>query len=306
MVNTKNNFSKLRGNLRQNHKLAKYTSWKIGGEAEYFYEPADLEDLKFLLQTWKENPITILGAATNVLIRDKGIKGLVIYLRNRLNKLKILDSSNTLILHIEAGVSLASLLQKCMHFGAINAAFMAGIPGTIGGALKMNAGANGGCIWNHVIAVETINRFAEVRLRQAEEFTANYRKVTGLAEGEWFAAALLNFELNTAHCDIRDIKQQISDYLQKRKNTQPLDLPSCGSVFRNPEGHYAAKLIEASGLKGRQIGAAKVSEKHANFIVNCGNASSDSIEALIQEIIFVVKKYHKIELVPEVHVLGEK
>jgi UDP-N-acetylmuramate dehydrogenase len=285
--------------LRQDHLLAEYTSWKIGGAAEYFYEPADLADLKLLLQSWQEGPITILGAATNVLIRDKGVKGLVIYLRNCLNKLDELDDFT---LRVEAGVGLARLLQKCMSLGMCDAAFMAGIPGTVGGALAMNAGAYGDCIWKHVTAVETINRFGEIKLRPAEEFTASYRQVIGLAKEEWFIAAQLFF----ARGDKQEMQRQVTEHLQKRKNSQPLDLPSCGSVFRNPPGDYAARLIEAARLKGRQIGGAKISEKHANFIVNCGKASASDVEELMQEIIHIVKQVHKVNLVPEVHVLGEK
>ncbi|CAL7960750.1 UDP-N-acetylenolpyruvoylglucosamine reductase [Gammaproteobacteria bacterium] len=295
----KNTFLKLRGNLRQNHLLAEYTSWKIGGAAEYFYEPADLEDLNFLLQSWKQRPITILGAATNVLVRDRGIKGLVVYLRNCLNGLSELDDFT---LRAEAGVGLARLLQKCLDSSMCNAVFMAGIPGTVGGALAMNAGANGDCIWNHVTCVETINRFGEIKLRQAKEFIANYRQVIGLAAEEWFVAAQLVFTRDNT----QEMQLQVSECLQKRRNSQPLDLPNCGSVFRNPQGDYAARLIETSGLKGKQIGGAKISEKHANFIVNCGMASAVDVEALIQEIMLTVKLEHGVDLVPEVHILGEK
>jgi len=290
---------KLRGKLYQNHLLAEYTFWKIGGAAEYFYEPVDLEDLKLLLQSWHEGPITILGAATNVLIRDKGIKGLVIYLRNCLNESNELDNST---LRAEAGVGLARLLQKCMSLGMTGAAFMAGIPGTVGGALAMNAGAYGDCIWKHVVAVETINRFGEIKLRPAEEFIANYRQVIGLGAEEWFVRAQLVF----VRGDVQEMQCQVSEHLQKRKSSQPLDLPSCGSVFRNPPGDYAARLIEVVGLKGRQIGGAKISEKHANFIVNCGKALASDVEALMREIMLTVNRVHKIDLIPEIHILGEK
>jgi UDP-N-acetylmuramate dehydrogenase len=293
------NLPKLRGNLQQNHLLAEYTSWKIGGPAEYFYEPADLEDLKELLREWKDQPITILGAGTNVLVRDGGIKGLVVYLRNCLDCLSELDDFT---LRVEAGVGLARLVQKCVRLGMVDAVFMAGIPGTVGGALAMNAGAYGDGVWNHVVAVETINRLGEVKLRQAKEFIIGYREAVGLDEEEWFVAAQLFF----ARGEIKDAKKQAREYLQKRKNSQPLDLPSCGSVFRNPSDDYAARLIETSGLKGRQIGGAKVSEKHANFIVNCGGATAVDVEALMQEIVVAVKRAHKINLAPEVNILGEK
>lgn len=287
------------GKLQKNHPLAEYTSWKIGGSAEYFYEPADLNDLRLFLQSWQGRPIVMLGAATNVLIRDAGIKGLVVYLHNHLHKV---DELNVFTLRVEAGVGLASLVQKCVHLGMIDASFMAGIPGTVGGALAMNAGAYGDCIWNHVVAVETINRLGEIKLRSAKEFTAGYRQVIGLAEEEWFVAAQLIF----IHGDKQKMEERIREQLQKRRNSQPLDLPSCGSVFRNPRGDYAARLIEESGLKGKEIGGAKVSEKHANFIVNYAGAKAADVETLMQEIMVTVKQAHNVDLVPEVRILGEK
>ncbi|MBU0744513.1 MAG: UDP-N-acetylmuramate dehydrogenase [Gammaproteobacteria bacterium] len=290
---------KLRGTLQQDHQLAEYTSWKIGGPAEYFYRPVDLEDLMQLLRSWEDNPITILGAATNVLIRDKGIKGLVVYLRNTLNNLQIIDDFN---LRTESGVSLAHLIKKCIDAGMTDMTFMAGIPGTIGGALKMNAGANGDCIWNHVQSVETINRRGEIRTRQANEFKAAYREIDGLDPDEWFVAANLVF----ARGKKSEAQEKIQTYLKKRANSQPLNKPNCGSVFRNPTGDYAARLIESCGLKGKTIGGAQVSEKHANFIINHDNAKAIDIEALIQEIMDTVEKSTGIKLIPEVHILGQK
>ncbi len=294
----KKNLAELKNTLLTNHVLAEHTSWKIGGSAEYFYRPRNIDDLAKLLQIWPDEPITLLGAATNVLVRDKGIKGLVIYLRNSLNNFQKIGANT---LRVESGCNLTQLVQKCADFGMIDAAFMAGIPGTLGGALKMNAGAYGDTIWHHVQAVETINRRGQIKFRKAAEFIAHYRHIEGLANDEWFIAAHLYFTLD----NIEKTKQQIQTYLQKREKSQPLNLPSCGSVFRNPEGDYAARLIEANNLKGRQIGGAKVSEKHANFIVNCGHATAADVEALIQEIIITVEKANHIKLIPEVHILGE-
>ena len=291
------NFSKLRGKLLHNHLLAEYTSWKIGGPAEYFYRPVDLEDLVQIMRVWQEEPITILGAASNVLIRDGGIKGLVIYLRHSLNKLDELDDFN---LRVEAGLDLRHLVEKCANLGMFDATFMTGIPGTIGGALKMNAGAYGSRIWNHVIAVETINRIGEIKLRRACEFAVTYRQVDGLNKEEWFVAAQFNF----LRGKVEEAKQQVQTYLQRRNKSQPLEFPSCGSVFRNPEGDYAARLIETVGLKGKQIGGARISERHANFIVNCGNATAADVETLMQEIIIKVESSSGVKLIPEVHVLG--
>ncbi|EKD45763.1 MAG: UDP-N-acetylenolpyruvoylglucosamine reductase [uncultured bacterium] len=290
--------SKLKNKLQRNHPLAEYTSWKIGGPAEYFYRPMDLEDLVQIMRVWQEEPIMVLGAASNVLIRDAGIKGLVIYLRNSLTKFDELDDSN---IRVEAGVELMHLVEKCVSLGMFDAAFMSGIPGTVGGALKMNAGAYGERIWNHIVAVETINRSGEIKLKQAKDFAVGYRQVDSLAKDEWFVAAQFNFTRG----EVQAAKQQVQTYLQKRSKSQPLDFPSCGSVFRNPEGDYAARLIEACGLKGKQIGGARVSEKHANFIINCGNAIAVDVETLMQEIITKVESSSSVKLIPEVHILGD-
>jgi UDP-N-acetylmuramate dehydrogenase len=291
-------FSKLKGKIYRNHPLAKYTSWNIGGPAEYFYKPTDLDDLVQVMLAWQDEPITILGAGTNILIRENGIKGLVIYLCNSFNRVREIEDC---CLHVEAGAMLRDLVQKCIEFGMEDAAFLAGIPGTVGGALKMNAGAYGDFIWNYVVAVETINRLGEIKFRKADEFVPGYRHIKGLDKDEWIVASKINFERG----DTKIIKEQVENYLQKRSKSQPLDLSSCGSVFRNPEGDYAARLISISGLQGRQIGGARISEKHANFIVNCGGATSHDVEKIMQEIIEAIEKEHGITLIPEVHILGD-
>lgn len=291
------NLDKLKAPLHHNHPLAEYTSWKIGGPAEYFYQPADLADLATLLKSWQEEPITLLGAATNVLIRDNGIKGLVIYLKNHLNNIQMLDDFN---LRIEAGASLTHLVKKGLESEFIDVAPFAGIPGTIGGALKMNAGAYGDHIWTHVQAVETINRLGAIKSRKAHEFSPAYRQITGLTNNEWFIAAELTF----ARGQNGEAIKLVQNYLKKREISQPLHLPSCGSVFRNPPGDHAARLIEGCGLKGKKIGGAQISEKHANFIVNLGHAKATDVETLMQEIIIKVEQTTGIKLIPEVQILG--
>lgn len=292
----------MRGKLLQNHSLAKYTSWKIGGAADYFYQPADLQDLQLFLQKNPTLPLTILGAGTNVLISDDGLRGTVIYLRNCLNQIDILESNLTI--RVEAGVSLSLLLKHCLDLGAIDAVFMSGIPGTVGGALAMNAGANGGSIWQYVKAVEVIDQYGQIVIKDVKEFNASYRHVAGLKTNEWFVAANLNFNTTKDQDKIEQTRQKSLEYLQKRKNTQPLDLPNCGSVFRNPPNDYAARLIEASGFKGKQVGGAQVSIKHANFIVNQGGATAFDILQLMQGIMLKIKYDHNIELIPEVRIIN--
>lgn len=287
-----------RGIFYFDHSLASYTSWRIGGAAQYFYQPADLEDLAVFLQNWQGKSVIFLGAGSNVLIRDGGINGLVIHLRDRLN---ILEQVEEDVLRVEAGVLLAKLVQKCADLGMINAMFLAGIPGALGGALAMNAGAYGDSVWEHVGAVETIDKHGKIHIRKRDEFKIGYRQVIGLKKNEWFVAGHLKFPL----LDKEEAKEKMLAYITKRRATQPLDEPNCGSVFRNPKNDFAARLIEVSGLKGARIGDAEVSEKHANFIVNKGHAKAFEVEALIDLIKERVLLLHGIDLVPEVRILGQ-
>ncbi len=283
--------------LLRNHRLREYTTWKIGGVAEYFYHPSSLNDLINLLSHWGESEITLLGGGSNILIRDGGIRGLVIHLINGINSIAMEDN----IIIAEAGAGLRQLVAQCINHGMVDAAFMVGIPGSLGGALKMNAGAYGDCIWNHIKVVTTINHRGEIKTRAACEFTSGYRKIQGLEKNEWFIAAVLEFSPGN-----RNVARSLAQKnMQKRRLSQPQNLPSCGSVFRNPEGDYAARLIEISGLKGKTLGGARVSEKHANFIANFDHATSQDVENLMEEIIERVNKITGIVLVPEVHIIGE-
>jgi len=284
--------------IEKNHKLAPYTSWKIGGVVDRFYIPRNLDDLQKFLQGLSENEsVTWLGAATNVLIRDGGIRGTVIYVKGKLNHIENLENG---ALRVEAGVGCSRLVRYALNLGK-DAAFLAGIPGTIGGALAMNAGAFGDQIWNHVVSVELIDRKGQITIRPAKDFIANYRHVSGIGEDEWIVAGFLKF----ADKEPDYIKERIKQLLHKRAEKHPLQEPSCGSVFRNPLNDFAARLIEVSGLKGKRIGGAQVSAKHANFIINENNAKASDVEALIQYIIEQVEKKTGVRLVPEVHIVGE-
>ena len=284
----------IRGELKQNHNLAPYTSWRIGGPAKYFFQPADVEDLAtFLHQLPAAEPIVWLGGGSNVLIPDEGIAATVINVHNRLNKLIQLDDFT---IRAEAGVGCARLVQHCVKLGMSDSAFLVGIPGTIGGALAMNAGAHGDAIWNYVLAVETINRAGRVSFRSANEFRAEYRKINGLGQDEWFLAGHFLF----TKADKSEARKIMRELLAKRKKSQPLNVFTCGSVFKNPPNDYAARLIETCGFKGKGIGGAKVSEKHANFIMNTGNATAKDIKALMQLIVEHVDQKFAIKLESEV------
>lgn len=290
---------KLRGKLKKNEPLANYTSWRVGGPADILYIPADLDDLSTFLKTLSPTiPVTWLGLGSNILVRDTGLEGVVIITQGALNKLERTADS---IVRAEAGVASAQLARFTARAGATGLEFLAGIPGTVGGALAMNAGCFGGETWRLVNAAETINRHGEIKIRALADFAVEYRHVKR-PEDEWFVAG----HFNLTPGDKEKALQSIRDLLERRSNTQPTGTSNCGSVFRNPPGSFAGKLIEECGLKGKQIGGAKVSEKHANFILNESNASSQDIENLINEVSSTVAQKTGVRLIPEVHIIGRK
>lgn len=289
----------LRGQLSENVKLAKYTSWRVGGAAKRFYKPADVDDLSvFLSSLTEKEQIFWLGLGSNVLIRDAGINGTVIFTLGSLKNLEI--DVKTRSVRAEAGITCAKMSKFCARNGLSGGTFFAGIPGTIGGALAMNAGAFGGITWEKVVKVETIDRCGKIRIRSPEDFKISYREVKG-PSGEWFTAGHFLFQEG----DPKELDEEIHVLLRKRSNAQPIGTLSCGSVFRNPTGDFAARLIELTGLKGMRIGGAWVSEKHANFILNGGDATASDIEQLIKYVAEQVENKQKVRLIPEVHIIGE-
>jgi UDP-N-acetylmuramate dehydrogenase len=263
-----------------------------------FYRPADRQDLvQFLCQLDAHEPLFWLGLGSNLLVRDGGFKGTVIATKGALTESAWRSDR---LLYAEAGMACAKVARIAARAGLCGVEFLAGIPGTLGGALAMNAGAFGGETWERVVRVETIDRFGEVRNRLPGDFEIGYRQVKG-PSGEWFLAAELEMEAG----DVEAAQQRIRSLLERRAATQPTHQPSCGSVFRNPPGDFAARLIEAAGLKGRRLGGAQVSEKHANFIINMGSATARDIEMLITEVQRAVAVHSGIELKTEVHRLGD-
>ena len=284
---------------KRNEPMSRHTSWHAGGAAEVFFNPRDRNDVAaFLRSLPSEVPIHWVGLGSNLLVRDGGLKGVVISTHGTLGKLERIDETTV---YAEAGVPCARLAKQCVKWGLGPAEFFAGIPGTLGGALAMNAGAFGGETWRHVLEVETIDRAGQPHTRRLDEFKVSYRHVEAPVADEWFLAARLTFEHkpNATETEMRAM-------LDKRKATQPIGEWNCGSVFTNPPGDHAARLIEASGLKGFRIGAASVSEKHANFIINHGNATSEELEGLIRHIQTTVERLHGVRLTTEVRILGEQ
>jgi len=295
--------SALRGTLRLNEPMARRVSWRAGGRAARCYFPADLDDLAaFLSSLPSDEPVCMVGLGSNLLVRDGGFRGTVILTHGARLAVR-LDGD---CVYAEAGVPSPKVARFSANHGFEGAEFLAGIPGTVGGALAMNAGCYGSETWEVVARVLTVDRHGELRERLRPEFEIHYRhcalKGGTLGEDVWFAAAWFRFR--TGYRD--RARRRITELLEQRVRSQPLDLPNAGSVFRNPPGHHAAQLIEACGLKGFVLGGARISEKHANFIVNPkGRASAADIEGLITHARKTVKDRFGIELQTEVRIVGE-
>ncbi len=287
------------GTLLMNESMARYNSWRIGGKADRLYIPSSLDDLSAFLQSLDaEEPVNFVGLGSNLLVRDDGVRGTVVVLHNALNRLQMEGN----LIYADAGVTCAKLARFTAKQAKQGGEFWAGIPGTVGGALSMNAGCHGGETWDSVHRVLTIDLKGTVHERNAKEFVVAYRHVEMPVVNEWYVGAWFNLAVG----DPEVSEQKIKTLLAKRLETQPLNLPNAGSTFRNPEGDYAARLVDACGLKGHIIGGAQISEKHANFIVNLGNATAHDIEQLIDLMRDQVKEKFGISLQQEVHVLGNK
>jgi UDP-N-acetylmuramate dehydrogenase len=294
--------------------MSKHTSWHVGGPADLFFSPRDIMDLaSFLRQLPPDMPVLWIGLGSNLLVRDGGIRGAVVSTQGALAELERASATR---IRAGAGVPCARIARQCVKWGLGPAEFFAGIPGTLGGALAMNAGAFGGETWRHVVEVEVLDRRGVRHVRTPAEYRIAYRSVAGPAD-EWFIAARLEFDRRPGINE-----SAIRELLEKRRQSQPIGEWSCGSVFTNPPGEHAARLadrlalpallqqlaarlIEAAGLKGYRIGDASVSSKHANFIINHGNATAADIEALIRYVQRTVAEQHHVELTTEVRIVGE-
>ena len=288
----------VQGQLLRDEPMSRHTSLRVGGPADLYFVPASLEDLqRFLRELDADTPLYWFGTGTNLLIRDGGLRGVVIAAMKALRDLERVDPY---VVRAGAGVPCTQLARQCIRWGLGPSEWFAGIPGTVGGALAMNAGAHGGETWNHVLSVKTIDRDGEIHERAPAEYSVGYRTVRGPAN-EWFIEATLKFEEG-----VTGSMETLNAMLERRKRTQPLGLPSCGSVFQNPDGNFAARLIESAGLKGFSIGGAEISDKHANFVINRGDATARDVETLIKHMHQSVLDIHGIDLHHEVRILGEK
>ena len=287
----------VRGELRYNEPMSRHTSWRVGGPAEVFFIPESIEDLSsFLADLDDATPIFWHGVGSNLLVRDGGLQGVVVSATKMLRQLERIDHY---LVRAGAGLPCTQLARQCVRWGFGPSEFFAGIPGTVGGALAMNAGAHGSETWDLVESVRTIDRHGEIHEHAPAEYTIGYRSVTGPAN-EWFIEGTFRFDPNVVAS-----MESMKAMLDRRKATQPLGLPSCGSVFRNPPGDFSARLIEAAGLKGHRIGGAEVSTKHANFIINRDEASATDIEELIEHVRQTVLDEQGVALRHEVRIVGE-
>ncbi|MGH8255378.1 MAG: UDP-N-acetylmuramate dehydrogenase [Steroidobacteraceae bacterium] len=296
--------------VRYDEPMSAHTSWRAGGRAQVYFSPRDAEELAAFLRSLPASvPVYWVGLGTNLLVREGGIRGVVIATPGAFTRI---ERRSQVRVHCEASVPCARIARCCVNWELATGEFFSGIPGTLGGALAMNAGAFGDETWRHVIAVQTITRSGRRRTREAADYRTGYREVTLTAaavaadaqadepaQPEWFLAAELQFDPGTAG------STALQALMQRRRDTQPLGAWSCGSVFKNPPGDHAARLIEAAGLKGHRIGDAVVSEKHANFIINQGHASADQLEQLIRQVQQTVLRVHGVQLEPEVRIIGE-
>ncbi len=295
--------SGLRGEFKRNEPMRKHVSWRAGGVADRTYAPADLDDLGVFLGRLPQNePILFVGLGSNLLVRDGGLRGTVVFTHRLLARLFLEESAGYAEIYAEAGVASPKVARLAALSHLEGAEFLAGIPGTVGGALAMNAGCYGAETWSAVARVRTIDRAGRLHIRDPHEYTVGYRSVFPVpANDEFFVAAWFRF----ARGDSNTARQKIKELLSKRIATQPLGEPNAGSVFRNPPGDYAARLIQESGLKGKRIGGAEVSTLHANFIVNKGGATAHDIEALIELVQETIKREANVTLVREVQIVGD-
>jgi len=292
----------LRGELRCNEPMSRHVSWRAGGKVRRSYAPADLEDMALFLRGLPaDEPVYPVGLGSNLLVRDGGLDGTVIFTHWALRGTRVSDAAGGGEIWAQSGVAAPKVARLAAMNNLAGAEFLSGIPGTMGGALAMNAGCYGGETWNLVAQVETIDRRGVLYRRAPQDYRIAYRSVErhGQAE-EWFVAATLRLQRG----DGEQSRTRIKALLSQRISSQPLSMPNAGSVFRNPPGDHAARLIEACGLKGKVIGGAVISAKHANFIVNAGGASAADIEGLMDLAQQTVQQRFGVALEREVRVIG--
>ncbi len=278
--------------------MAKHTTFRVGGPADYFVEPKVSEMPALMKMLTEENiPFTILGNGSNVLVSDQGLRGVVIVLGKNAESITVEGN----VIRAEAGALLSRVAQEALKASLAGMAPLGGIPGSIGGAVMMNAGAYGGEMKQVLTSAEVLLPDGTVKTYTVDELDLSYRHSILMEE----KGIVLSAELTLMPGDIEEIKAESADYRERRTSKQPLNFPSAGSTFKRPEGYFAGKLIEDSGLKGYRVGGACVSEKHAGFVVNDQNASASDIYRLICDVSEKVNEKFGVVLEPEVRILGD-
>lgn len=282
-----------------NEPMSQHTSFKIGGAAEYFVEPENTEELSKVIGAAKTNaiPVTVIGNGSNLLVSDSGIDGIVISTL-KMKEIRLLDETR---IFAEAGASLTAVCLFAKNNSLTGLEFAYGIPGSVGGALYMNAGAYGGEMSG---VVESATSFSEGKIieRKNHELSLSYRHSIYTENGEIITGVIFKLEKGNA----ADIEEQMNTLMQKRKTSQPLEYPSGGSTFKRPVGYYAAALIDECGLKGLSVGGAEVSRKHAGFVINRENATSSDVLALVEKIKESVLEQKGVKLETEIIYLGKE
>lgn len=291
------------GQILQDEALSNYTTYKIGGPAKYFAIVNDIKSLQAIIKYCKDDNLDwfILGNGSNLLVSDDGFNGLVIKLDGDFKKIQYNLSENTLT--VGSAVKLSNIVSQCKKDFLTNFEFAAGIPATLGGAIKMNAGAHGKNISSYVVNLQLLDKNGNVVVKDAKAIDWQYRN-SSISDDEIVLDAKLKVKTIVDKQEQIDSNNQIDNFLSQRRKAQPVNMPSCGSVFKNPEGNFAGKLIEDAGLSNFRIGDACVSEKHCNFIVNLGSASAANIVDVINKVQDAVYKKFNVKLQPELHFVG--
>ncbi len=288
------------GTMLINEPMAKHTTFKTGGPADVFAEADSCENIAEAVKLLEAErvPYIVIGNGSNLLVTDEGIEGTVIEIGSSMNKITVNGNK----IYAEAGAMLSALSAAAAENSLTGLEFASGIPGSVGGAVFMNAGAYDGEIKNVIVSADVIDKEGNIFTLPAEELELSYRH-SAIEEKELIVVGA-EFELTEG--DKTAIKEKMADFAARRRDKQPLNFPSAGSTFKRPEGYFAGKLIEDSGLKGKTIGGAQVSEKHAGFIINTGTAASKDIIELIDYCIQTVYNKYGVKLQPEVRIIGRK
>ncbi len=287
----------IEGVLLRDEPMNRHTSWRVGGKAEMFYVPTDKASLVQLMCQLPGNvPVFWFGLGSNLLVRDAGIPGMVVCTFKGMDEIERVDTES---IYAQAGVASAKLAKYCARHGLEGAEFLAGIPGSFGGAVAMNAGAFGGDTWSMIERIECLDRDGNINWFDKSEISYQYRHVD-LPENNWIVGAQIKLKAIKG----LDLGRRIRELLKTRGHSQPVQSANAGSVFKNPENDFAARLLEEVGMKGVSTGGAEYSGKHANFIINKGSATADDIESLIKLGQKSVEQRFGIRLEPEVRIVG--